>query len=46
LRPCHYTPEEKEDTIGSITMINSAMLRALMGYTFSFVHGVVNVLEM
>jgi hypothetical protein len=24
-RPCQGTPEEKEDTVGSVTMINSAM---------------------
>jgi hypothetical protein len=30
-RPCHDTPEEKEDTVESITMINGAMPGALMG---------------
>jgi hypothetical protein len=30
-RPCHDTPEEKEDTVGSVTMINNAMSSALMG---------------
>jgi hypothetical protein len=31
--------EKKEDTVGSVTMINGAMSSTLMGVIFSFVHG-------
>jgi hypothetical protein len=40
--PATTPQEEKEDTVGSVTMINSTMLSALMGVNFSFVHGFVN----
>jgi hypothetical protein len=30
-RPCQDTPKEKEDTVGSVTMINGAMSSTLMG---------------
>jgi hypothetical protein len=29
--PCQDTPEEKEDIVGSVTMINGAMPSTLMG---------------
>jgi hypothetical protein len=32
-RPCHGAPEV-EDIVGTITMINSAMLSSLMGYSY------------